>query len=59
VKDLKQKKPRILEENEINNEIRKELNYDIHNVFTNEEKDMEGMKKNLNLKNEVEVENEL
>jgi hypothetical protein len=40
VKDLKQKKPRILDENEINNEIRKELNYDIHNVFTNEEKDM-------------------
>lgn len=40
MKDLKQKKPRILDENEINNEIRKELNYDINNLFTNEEKDM-------------------
>ncbi len=39
--------------------IRKELNYDINNLFTNEEKDEYGMKKLLNLKYEVEVQNEI
>jgi Cdc6-like AAA superfamily ATPase len=37
----------------------KELNYDINNLFTNEEKDIYGMRKILNLRNEVEIENEL
>jgi hypothetical protein len=35
------------------------LNYDINNLFTNEEKDIYGMRKILNLRNEVEIENEL
>jgi hypothetical protein len=51
---LRQNKPKFLDEDEINNEIRKILNYDNDNLFTNDEKDEYGMRRLMNLKNEVE-----
>lgn len=53
------KNPKDLTEDDINQMIRSEIGFDPYNIFKDTEGDQDGMARKMNLKNQIEMEQEI